>query len=111
MSENQVNPIAFTKSEAIQVIIAGIQSGAIKFPFSNALNDQKIDQLIKTRMNNCVDNFPREVLLKRIEGLTIANECATLARRDALYLLTLLTTLTQGITEKEAESIIRTAID
>ncbi len=111
MSDNHEKIIAFKKEEAIQLIIAAIQAGAISFPFSKSLNDEKINNLIKSRMSSCLDNLPRAELLRRIEGVTIAAECAALARRDALFILTLLTTLTHGITEEEAQRIIRTATD
>lgn len=99
---------AFTKEQAVRIIIAAIENKAIDFPFSKGLNTKRVEELIERQK---FSTNKHELTLRSFETCAIAYELAGLARRDALYLLTLLEALTTPLTEKETNNISRFMID
>ncbi len=110
LSQNENKNLAFERDDAVQLIIAAVQSGAIKLPFSAAFHAEKLDKLLKQELNRSLGGYLPADYLRSMEGKYLACEYADIARKDALYLLTLLQTLVVGITKEEAEKINRVAL-
>lgn len=101
--------ISFSKEEAVRLVIAGVESGALGFPFSKAFTTDGFHKRVKDGLDNArmrgrdIDDN----VLREHESYEIATAYATLARRDALFFLALVNALVTGITETEADSIFR----
>ena len=108
-SQNENHNLAFTEEQAASIIIAGIQAGAIRFPFSGAFDAKHAEEIAKRNLGDPSLGEKTPDVLRRMEVYAVAEDFANLARKDALYLLTLRQTLTEGVSKEEAERIIRRA--
>ena len=108
-SQNENNNLAFTRDQAASIIIAGIQAGAIRFPFSGAFDAKHAEEIAERNLGYAYSAEKTSDFLRSMESYAIAQDFANLARKDALYLLMLLQTLTVGISKEESERIIRRA--
>ena len=96
---------AFERDEAIQIIIAGLQSGAIILPFTKAFDTSLANKFFNQKQNSVNSQWTVE-FVRGAEGRAIAATFADIARRDALYLLTFFHTLVVGLSEEEAQRIV-----
>nr|DAR05280.1 MAG TPA: hypothetical protein [Caudoviricetes sp.] len=98
---------AFTTDEAAKIIIAGIENGAIHFPFLQAFDQEKLQEFAKGdfRKRN-LSGVSREKAINEATDNRFASQLGFLARMDALYLLSLRQMLITGLTEEEAKRII-----
>lgn len=103
--------IALDKDPALQVILAAIQAGAIRFPFSGELSQERILKKIRDRIDRDTSGTPRSALFQSVAAEEVAGEVAGLARLDALYILTIYETLRSGLTEEEAEGIVTATLN
>ena len=90
---------SFTSAEVTQIIVAGLQSGAIVLPFSRKFNVEKFNQKLGDHLEK-YEEFTSKRLAYQLGGL---------ARMDAIYLLCLKEALLTGLTDKETERIIDAA--
>ena len=99
---------SFTSAEVTQIIVAGLQSGAIVLPFSRKFNVEKFNQKLGDHLKNPgVGNG--DTLEEKYEEFTskrLAYQLGGLARMDAIYFLCLKEALLTGLTEEEAKRII-----
>ena len=110
MSESaDKNPNAFTPEEATQIIIAGIQARVIRFPFTVSFDKTTAETILEKNLHRAAVHENSEEFLRNLDGQTVAGIFATLARRDALFLLTLRKTLIEGLTQEEADRIVSQA--
>lgn len=90
MAENSTssNLISFTKDDAIQVISAALQGGALKLPFAASFPDR----IIKTKEGEFFKPYLRKenVTLKEVVDGKVMDQFVIPARADGLYLLSLL---------------------
>ena len=94
---------AFTREDAAKLIIAGVQSGTLSFPFSNGGNAKAIlERIQKLREQN--PTLAKEDVLT-LYGKEVAFQVAARARLDAVYFLTLQQQLMTGLTQEEADRI------
>lgn len=104
-SPNKEHNLAFAPEDAVQIILAGINTGAIKFPFTGSFDKEKAEEILKRTLGEARSGERTEDRIRSDISYTLAYEFANLARKDAIYLLTLFQTLVVGLTEKEAEGI------
>lgn len=99
---------AFATDEAADIIIAGIESGAIGFPFLQAFNQERFQNSVKGDLKE-VPPGQADIFEQKVNE-AIRNKLPSmlgyLARADAMYLLCLRQTLITGLTEEEAKRII-----
>lgn len=102
--------VALDKNQAMQVIIAAIQAGAIRFPFSGGLNETSVLANFRGKhKGEKPGDITYDEFIRSAKVSAVAQEVAGLARFDALYILTIYEALTTGLTKKEADRI-QTAI-
>lgn len=103
---------AFATDEAADIIIAGIESGAIGFPFLQAFNQERFQNSVKGDLKE-VPPGQADIFGQKVNE-AIRNKLPSmlgyLARADAMYLLCLRQTLITGLTEEEAERVVSAAI-
>ncbi|WP_288345053.1 hypothetical protein [uncultured Duodenibacillus sp.] len=104
-SPNKDDNLAFTHAEAVQIILAGINTGAIKFPFTGSFSKEKAEEMLKGTLCQARSGERTEERFREDVGYALSYEFANLARKDAIYLLSLLQTLVVGLTKEEAEGI------
>lgn len=104
--------VAFDHDPALQIILAAIQAGAIRFPFSGGLNETSV--LAKFREKHKGEkpgDITYDEFIRSAKVSAVAQEVAGLARFDALYILTIYEALTTGLTKKEADRIAAAVLD
>lgn len=101
--------VALNEDQALRLILAAIEAGAIRFPFSGGLNVNSLLSKYREKVRNKPEGVPFEEFVRSAHVAEVAHEVTGLARFDALYILTLYKTLTVGLTKKEADRI-QTAI-
>lgn len=103
MDQDYVN---LTKEEALQVIVAALQSGALKLPCNTAFH-QKLQALADREVKKAStvyrgENFSFDDILKK----NYLSQFAVPARADGLYLLSLLEVLMSGISKKALSNFL-----
>lgn len=100
--ESQNTRVFMEKEEAIQVICAALQGGALKLPFATEFHDH----VKKSQEGLTFESFARGLKypVGGINGYMVSgrlmDQFMVPAYSDGLYLLTLLAVLTGGINEK-----------
>ena len=91
------NLISFTKDDAIKLISAALQGGALKLPFAASFPDR----IIKTKEGEFFKPYLRKenVTLKEVVDGKVMDQFVIPARADGLYLLSLLAVLMEGISK------------
>lgn len=98
--------VALHEDQALRLILAAIEAGAIRFPFSGGLNEASVLEKFREMLKNeRPGEITYEEFIRSAEVSAVANRVAGLARFDALYILTLYEALTTGLTKKEADRI------
>lgn len=99
MADNSTssNLISFTKDDAIQLISAALQGGALKLPFAASFPDR----IIQSKEGEFFKPYLRKenVTLKEVVDGKVIDQFVIPARADGLYLLSLLAVLTEGISK------------
>ena len=108
MSEEKV--VALDQDNAVRIIVAAIEAGQIRLPFSGSLDREKILEEIRDRVSRNVEGS-REERVQKISPVQVAKAVAGLARLDALYILTIYETLRAGLTKKESDDILTAILD
>lgn len=91
------NLINLEKGEAIGLISAALQGGALKLPFAASFPDR----IIKTKEGEFFKPYLRKenVTLKEVVDGKVMDQFVIPARADGLYLLSLLAVLMEGISK------------
>jgi hypothetical protein len=111
--ESQNTRVFMEKEEALQVICAALQGGALKLPFATEFHDH---------IKKPQEDLKFETFFRGIQYLIDGrNECVTggdlmdqfmvPAYSDGLYLLTLLAVLTGGISKEAFSDLAKAAAD
>ena len=102
---------SFTSAEVTQIIVAGLQSGAIVLPFSRKFNVEKFNQKLGDHLKNpgVGNGGTLEEKYEEFTSKRLAYQLGGLARMDAIYVLCLKEALLTGLTDKETERIIDAA--
>lgn len=91
------NLISLEKAEAIALISAALQGGALKLPFAASFPDR----IIQSNEGEIFKPFLRKenVTIKEVVDGKVMDQFVIPARADGLYLLSLLAVLTEGISK------------
>lgn len=91
------NQITLTKGEAIALISAALQGGALKLPFAASFPDR----IIQSNEGEIFKPFLRKenVTIKEVVDGKVMDQFVIPARADGLYLLSLLAVLMEGISK------------
>ena len=105
-SENS-NLIKLEKDEAIGLISAALQGGALKLPFAASFPER----IIQTKEGEFFKPYLRKenVTLKEVVDGKVMDQFVIPARADGLYLLSLLAVLTEGISKEALADLGLTA--
>ena len=98
---------AFTREEAVKLIISLVENKVIGLPFTQCFNAERVANNAEryVRQSAHIGTKVTEALLREADTYAIGNELENLARKDGIFLLALLQTLTEGLTENERSQI------
>ena len=109
INSNNVTSAVFTREEAVKIIIAGIENQAIRFPFTNAIELDDVNKTVSCILQSRDGRFNNRVTEERLrdaDTYAIGHALQDLARKDALYLLAMLNTLTTPLSDNELKQLM-----
>lgn len=111
--ESQNARVFMEKEEALQVICAALQGGALKLPFATEFHDhiKKPQEDLKFETFFRGIQYPIDGRNECVTGGDLMDQFMVPAYSDGLYLLTLLAVLTGGISKEAFSDLAKAAAD
>lgn len=94
----EVKAMKFTPDQAFQIILKGMETGQVKMPFNRMVKPEEMEEILKS-------SIARSTYDSTTDVYSVTHELMRAARLDSIYLLTLYHSLTEGLTEEEANQL------
>ena len=103
LTSSDIKGNAFTREEAVKLIIALVENKVIGLPFTNCFDAEHVAMHIQRFVNHAPSSVIEEpeLILRKADAYAVANLLKGLTRKDAFFYLSLLEALTNGLTEDE----------